>query len=329
VDKRQRVLIGAAAGGAGLLAAGAVAVAVMAGRGGTSRVRTTATTAPATTSTTDLTETTLALEPVDSPTTNAPPQSSTTTATTALAAALSGQGAVLIPSSAAGRLLPDGSGCSALGDGAGWTVQCGQLGPSAIWLTETRPAAAGSTATRAYVLRPADPATNSTVASGHAGAAPTTTATTTKSTTATTTSAPTATTSPGGTLWAVALAEQDDAGGRFGGLDAASGGVRGDGSQAVVFGFRQPGAAGVLSLDLVEVPPATTRPSVSVHMDLTRGSVRLSTGELDLWAASYVPGDATCCPSAFVHQVIQYQADAWRVVAASRISPANVPPSQV
>ena len=328
MGRRRQLLIASITGGV-LIAIGAT-VLVVRGGGHGGRVHTTAATAPTSTSSTEPLETTLVLEPVSDPGTTAAPPAPTTTSTTTLAAALSGQGAVLGAPTVPDTRVMHSSGCASLADPGNWNTQCGQLGPNAVWLTETRSGSQSNLLTGAYVLVRASGSSATTAAPAAARATPSTTTSTTAATRATTTTSTTAAQlGPGDSLWTVALEERDGTGGRFTGLAATAGGVRGDGSQAVLFGFHQGSSPGVLSADLVEVPPAAPSATVSVHLDLTKGAARISTGQLDIWAASYITGDATCCPSAYTHQVIHFQASAWRVVATARISPASVPPSQV
>lgn len=303
-----------------LVVVGLLALVIHAARGGHHRrvVTTSSTTVPA--STTSAPETTLTLEPVSQPTaTSAPPAS---TATTALGPALNGQGAILAtPSVPDSRHLLPGQTCQSLGD-PGWQAQCASVGTAALWLTETRPAGS-ATATRAYLFVATSGASPAT-ASPNAPPRPTTTV----GPVSTTSSSP-ATTVPAGSEWSVALVARDDAGGRFSRIAVVTGDARGTGHQAALFGFHDPTNGGVLRVDLVELAPDVVPPAVTVHLDLARGALRLSTGQVDTWAASFLPGDAACCPSAFVHQVLHFQAAAWRVVADTRVSPDSVPPSQI
>lgn len=118
-----------------------------------------------------------------------------------------------------------------------------------------------------------------------------------------------------GRQWTVVLHARDDDGSRFADVNVRVADVSGDGPAEAVFGFRRKGFDNVLSVDVVEGPG-----SVVVHRDSIKGSARVTTGQLDLWEAS---------GSQYDHLTIRVADGAWRIVANVKVSPAEVPPSQL
>jgi hypothetical protein len=121
----------------------------------------------------------------------------------------------------------------------------------------------------------------------------------------------------GPTQWTVILAADDPGGARYSAVSVAVADASGDGKLDIGFGFRLPDASHTLAVDLVEGPG-----QVVVHQSLVQGSARISSGQLNTWAAA---PDST---SQVVKQVIRYIAGAWRITATSR-EPAPAPTSQL
>lgn len=118
------------------------------------------------------------------------------------------------------------------------------------------------------------------------------------------------------TQWMVVLRANDDTGSLYVGVKARAEDVSGDGASEIAFGFTRTGPSAVLSVDLVEGPG-----TVVVHRDLTRGSARVSSGQLDTWRRA----DS----SRFAHEVIQERNGAWYIVGSAVVPPNEVPPSQL
>lgn len=118
-----------------------------------------------------------------------------------------------------------------------------------------------------------------------------------------------------GRQWSAVLEARDDTGSRFSDVNVRVIDLSGDGTDEAVFGFHQQGTAEVLSVDVVEGPGA-----VVVHRDSPKGSARLSTGQLDLWEAA---------GNQYDHLTIRLSQGAWRIVANVKVSPSDVPPSQL
>lgn len=112
--------------------------------------------------------------------------------------------------------------------------------------------------------------------------------------------------------WASVLEAADEDGTRFADVNARVVDVSGDGAMEAVFGFHRPD---LLAVDVVEGPGA-----VVVHRDARRGSVRVSTGQLDVWEAA---------GSQFDHLTIRFSDNAWRIMANVKESSGQVPPSQL
>ena len=94
---------------------------------------------------------------LDLPTTTAAPATTTTasptTTTRRQAPAIDGRGAILRPpASPVRRTVRQGGCCSQFAD-AGWTAECGAMRTDWYWVVETKPAAGGATARRAYMFR--------------------------------------------------------------------------------------------------------------------------------------------------------------------------------
>lgn len=115
--------------------------------------------------------------------------------------------------------------------------------------------------------------------------------------------------------WAPYLAAGDDSGGRWSEVKARMAeGPGGSNDQLVGFGFRAR-TGGALGVDLVR------QGQVAAHVEMAKGAARLSRAQLDTWGAQ---ADGT-----YLHQVIRWSDDAWRVVATESVSAALVPPSHL
>lgn len=127
-----------------------------------------------------------------------------------------------------------------------------------------------------------------------------------------------------GSQWNLVLEERDDEGTRLAGVNVRAADLSADGSPELAFGFATQGSASVLSVDVVDASA-----TVVAHRDLPKGVVRVSTGQVDTWSAEGGAGEANCCPSSFVHEVIRFVDGAYRVLASERVRPEDVPPSQL
>jgi hypothetical protein len=122
----------------------------------------------------------------------------------------------------------------------------------------------------------------------------------------------------------VLLEALDDQGARFSGVKVRIDSIAGDGTENLVFGFRDLGSGSILSLDLVHGPGA-----VAVHQDLSHGAARSAAGQLDTWAGVLGSGDPNCCPSFFLHDTIRFIGGTWRIAAQVSVPASAVPPSQL
>lgn len=115
--------------------------------------------------------------------------------------------------------------------------------------------------------------------------------------------------------WRPSLAAVDESGGRWSEIKArVAEGPDGAGDQIVGVGFRAR-SGGALSVDLIRDG------KVAAHVELAKGSARVSRAQLDTWSAQ---ADGT-----YLHQVIRWSAQAWRVVDSEVVSGALVPPSHL
>lgn len=117
----------------------------------------------------------------------------------------------------------------------------------------------------------------------------------------------------GGNSWTVVLERVES--GSAGEVSARVADVSGDGAQDVVIGFRSGGSGSPLGFDVVEGPG-----TVTAHRDVGPASVRVSTGQVDVWT----PAGATA-----THEVIRHVAGSYRVVTTEEVPATQVPPSQL
>ncbi len=115
--------------------------------------------------------------------------------------------------------------------------------------------------------------------------------------------------------WAVVLGAHDDSGKILESVGVRGEDVSGDGQPELVFGFHRRGDDKVLSMDVVDAAA-----TVVVHRDLARGSVKVSKGQLDTWAAN---------GGGFDHVVIRFTGGQWRASAPQRVASGDVPSSMV
>ena len=122
----------------------------------------------------------------------------------------------------------------------------------------------------------------------------------------------------GGAVWKSVLEAVDPDGSRWQSVVGVAVDLSDDGGDEVVFGFRGVGSS-LLGVDLVEAPG-----KVTAHRYLSRGSGRVSTGQLNTWSAT-----GASASSPFDHDVIRWVDGGWRVVLRSQTAAADVPPSQL
>jgi hypothetical protein len=122
-------------------------------------------------------------------------------------------------------------------------------------------------------------------------------------------------TAPG--VWKSVLEAVDADGSKWTAVKAVVVDISGDKADEIAFGFRGTGS-GSLAVDVVEGPG-----TVTAHRDLSKGSARVSTGQLDTWSAS------SASSGQYDHDVIRWVDGAWRVVLRNQSAAADVPPSQL
>lgn len=235
----------------------------------------------------ETTTTTFDLVP-EATTTTAPRPTTTTTTAPPPAPAVSSSGAVLRPESSAATRKMTGDDCSTLA-ATGWSAECGfarlKGGARLVWLIESKALDVGPSST----ARRASVLARSS--SGTAGS------------------------------WRVVLDAEDDDGARWKSVAVRVVDVSKDGGEEIVWGFRAR-SGDALAVDLVEGPEPG---SVTAHVDLKRGSARVSPGQLDTW--SHVSGSGSA--ARYQHDVIRWQNNAWRIVSRTQVSGSDVPPSQL
>lgn len=127
--------------------------------------------------------------------------------------------------------------------------------------------------------------------------------------------------------WVLALEARDDNGTRFASIAAKVADVSGDGKDDIAFGFRGTGNAAELAIDVVDGRGGV--PEVTLHRDALRGSARVPSGELEVWAGKPQGNEPACCPSTYEHSTYRFVDGAWRVVARETVPASQVPPSQL
>lgn len=115
--------------------------------------------------------------------------------------------------------------------------------------------------------------------------------------------------------WSPHLAASDDTGTRWTAIKArVADGPGGTNDQVLGVGFSvRTGSS--LAVDLIQ------RGQVVAHTDLAKGAARLSRAQLDTWAAQ--------ADGSYLHQIVRWRSDAWRVVETEKVPASLVPPSHL
>lgn len=121
--------------------------------------------------------------------------------------------------------------------------------------------------------------------------------------------------SDGTAAWRQALVANDDDGSRFAHVGVRVADISGDGFDELAFGFTSVGSRPTLLVDVVDGSQA-----VVAHRAYAQGAARVTTGQLDGWFAR---------DGGWLHEVVRYAGDAWRVVSSTAVDASAVPPSQL
>lgn len=115
--------------------------------------------------------------------------------------------------------------------------------------------------------------------------------------------------------WAPHLVASDDPGARWTDIRArVAEGPGGTNDQILGVGFRSRSTS-ALAVDLIHGG------QVAGHVELAKGSARISRSQLDTWSSQ---ADGT-----YAHQTVRWHAQAWRILNTEQVSPQLVPPSHL
>ena len=129
--------------------------------------------------------------------------------------------------------------------------------------------------------------------------------------------------------WVLWLEASDPAGERWSDVNVLTADLTSDGVPEVVVGFRSVGEAQTLEVDIVGYP-GTAVPEVLAHLDpAPRGSVIVSAGTLQEYAAQYPNDEPLCCPPTYLRSTIAFEDSFFRVVGSENVVVTAVPPSQL
>ncbi len=186
---------------------------------------------------------------------------------------------------------PVGASCHALVS-AGFLGECGEVavaGNRVIWVVQTQPGTLGTTSFTARIF---------TWVAASAG-------------------------------WVEWLQASDGGGGKWADVNVVAADLTGDGVPELLVGFRSSDEKKTLDLDVVSYTE-NGLPQVVAHPDpAALGSVVVSGGNLDEYAAQYPNDEAACCPPSYLRQTIAFEQGYFRVVASVGVPPNQVPPSQI
>ncbi len=129
--------------------------------------------------------------------------------------------------------------------------------------------------------------------------------------------------------WVEWLEASDGGGGKWTDVGVVSADLTGDGVPELVFGFRSSDEKETLDLDVVSYTEAGL-PQVIAHPEAAAlGSMVISGGNLDEYAAQFPNGEQVCCPAFYLRKTIAFEQGFLRVVASADVPPNQVPVSQV
>lgn len=129
--------------------------------------------------------------------------------------------------------------------------------------------------------------------------------------------------------WVQWLEASDPAGERWSGVNVLAADLTSDGVQELLVGFRSVGEAQTLEYDIVGYPENAV-PEVLAHPDpAAKGSVIVSAGTIQEYAAQYPNDEPVCCPPSYLRRTIAFEDSFFRVVGSETVVVTAVPPSQL
>ena len=129
--------------------------------------------------------------------------------------------------------------------------------------------------------------------------------------------------------WVQWLEASDPAGERWSDVNVLATDLTSDGVQELLVGFRSVGEAQTLEYDIVGYSENAV-PEVLAHPDpAAKGSVIVSAGTVQEYAAQYPNDEPVCCPPSYLRRTIAFEDSFFRVVGSETVVVTAVPPSQL
>lgn len=129
--------------------------------------------------------------------------------------------------------------------------------------------------------------------------------------------------------WVQWLEASDPAGERWSDVNVLATDLTSDGVQELLVGFRSVGEAQTLEYDIVGYSENAV-PEVLAHPDpATKGSVIVSAGTIQEYAAQYPNDEPVCCPPSYLRRTIAFEDSFFRVVGSETVVVTAVPLSRL
>ena len=129
--------------------------------------------------------------------------------------------------------------------------------------------------------------------------------------------------------WVRWLEASDPAGERWSNVNVVATDLTSDGVPELLVGFRSVGDAQTLEYDIVGYSEAAV-PEVLAHPEpAPKGSVIVSAGTVQEYAAQYPNDEPVCCPPTYLRRTIAFEDSFFRVLGSETVVTTAVPPSQL
>jgi hypothetical protein len=129
--------------------------------------------------------------------------------------------------------------------------------------------------------------------------------------------------------WVEWLGAEDATGDRWSDVNVVAADLTSDGVAELLVGFRGLDELATLEYDIVGYDEAGL-PEVLAHPEpAARGSVVVTSGQVQEYGAQYPNDEPPCCPPSYVLRTIAFQDAFFRVTATEVVSPNLVPPSSL
>lgn len=129
--------------------------------------------------------------------------------------------------------------------------------------------------------------------------------------------------------WVEWLQAADPSGEQWSDVNVVPSDLTGDGVPELLVGFRSVGDAQTLEYDIVGYSEAAV-PEVLAHPEpAPKGSVIVSAGTVQEYAAQYPNDEPVCCPPTYLRRTIAFEDSFFRVLGSETVVTTAVPPSQL